>query len=133
MTIVYAVDDESADARIEWLIAHHPNPKTLTVVSSDHRIRQAATRRKAQALTAEAFLDQLDAHKHRKRPEPPRALSPEEIARQHGLPPEESARWEEAFRDLVDDPATQSALPSNPVYLTDEEIAEIEREIEGEL
>src|SRR5207302_1583757 len=42
MTIVYAVDDDSADERIEQLIAAHSAPKLLTVVSTDHRIRQAA-------------------------------------------------------------------------------------------
>src|SRR4051794_37850945 len=66
LSVVFAVDDESADARIERLIAAQPSPKTLTVVSSDHRIRQAATRRKARALTAEAFWDEIDTPRHRK-------------------------------------------------------------------
>ena len=41
--VLFALGDENADARIEQLIARHSNPKTLTVVSSDRRIRQAAT------------------------------------------------------------------------------------------
>jgi len=55
ITVVFAVDDENADERIERLIAAHSSPKLLTVVSSDQRIRQAATRRKARAVTAEVF------------------------------------------------------------------------------
>ena len=63
LSVVYAVDDENADARIERLIAAHASPRTLAVVSSDHRIRQAATRRKALAVTADDFWVELDARK----------------------------------------------------------------------
>ena len=69
MTIVFAVDDESADERIERLIAAHSAPKSLTVVSTDHRIRQAANRRRARALTADVFWQELET---RKRGHPPR-------------------------------------------------------------
>ena len=41
LSLIFALGDESADARIEHLIAHHPSPKSLTVVSTDHRIRRA--------------------------------------------------------------------------------------------
>ncbi len=44
--ILFALGDENADARIEQLIAADSNPRTLTVVSSDRRIRQAAERRR---------------------------------------------------------------------------------------
>src|ERR1700712_1360407 len=53
LSVVYAVDNESADERIEELIAGHSVPKSLTVVSSDRRIRLAASRRKALAVTAD--------------------------------------------------------------------------------
>ena len=54
--VLFALGDENADARIEQLIAEHSNPKTLTVVSSDRRIRQAAARRRTRSLTAERVL-----------------------------------------------------------------------------
>ena len=41
--ILFAVGDENADARIEQLIAADSHPATLTVVSSDRRIRQAGS------------------------------------------------------------------------------------------
>src|SRR3954469_19420606 len=47
ISVLFAVDHDSADGRIEDLIARHSSPRTLTVVSSDHRIRRAAVRRKA--------------------------------------------------------------------------------------
>ena len=46
LSVLFALGDENADARIEQLIGEHSNPKTLTVVSSDNRIRLAATRRR---------------------------------------------------------------------------------------
>src|SRR5262245_26205025 len=49
LRILFALGDENADARIEEIIAGHANPRTLTVVSSDRRIRQAAARRRAKA------------------------------------------------------------------------------------
>jgi uncharacterized protein len=132
LLVEFAVSDENADARIEWLIAHHPAPKSLTVVSSDHRIRQAAARRKAQALTAEEFLDQLESRAKREHAESPPAPSAEDLARMHGLSRREAEFWEEAFSDLADDPATHESLGKSTTDLTDEEIARIEREVERE-
>ena len=45
LNLIFALGDENADARIETLIAAHSAPKSLTVVSSDRRIRRAAQRR----------------------------------------------------------------------------------------
>ncbi len=126
ITVIFAVDDESADAQIECLIAQHSAPKTLTVVSSDHRIRQAATRRKARALPAEEFWTHLEA---RKRHQP---AEPEPPGREQKLSPQESDYWLHEFRDLVDAPEIQEALRSDPGMLTDAEIADLEREIERE-
>src|SRR3954447_14751388 len=68
LTLIFALGDENADARIEQLIGQHSVPKSLTVVSSDRRVRQAATRRKARAIKAEDFLDLLDRWKQRDGP-----------------------------------------------------------------
>lgn len=127
ITVIYAVGDENADARIEQLIAQHPAPKSLTVVSSDQRIRHAAARRKARALTADAFLDQLEAP-----PRPAAPSAPAEPARERALSARESAYWQEVFADVDDDPATQEALHQAPALLSDEDIAAIEREVERE-
>jgi predicted RNA-binding protein with PIN domain len=127
ITVVFAVGEENADARIEQLIARHPAPKSLTVVSSDQRIRQAADRRKARALTAEKFLDQLER--------PPSQVippAPTEPDRSRRLSSRESAYWQAVFADLEDDPAAQEVLRPEPTLLTDAEIAAIEREVERE-
>jgi len=133
LTVVFAVDDEDADARIEWLIAHDATPKTLTVVSSDRRIRRAAQRRRSQVLVSEAFLDRLDLRKERRQaPVEPPPPTEEDLAREQGLTAEEAAFWENEFQDLAIDPQIEPQLRSEPPLLTDDEIAEIEREIERE-
>jgi len=58
--VLFAVGYESADEMIEELIAGHSHPKDLLVVSSDHRIQNAATRRKAKAIDSDAWLDQIE-------------------------------------------------------------------------
>lgn len=55
----FAVDHDEADDLIEELIAKHPHPKTLTIVSSDRRLQIAARRRRAAAHDADAWLDAL--------------------------------------------------------------------------
>ena len=57
--ILYAVDYDEADTLIEELIASHSTPKKLVVVSSDHRLQTAATRRKATAVDSDIWYDRL--------------------------------------------------------------------------
>lgn len=132
LSVIFAVGDENADARIEWLVAHHATPKTLTVVSSDHRIRQAADRRKATSITSEDFLDKLDERKARKRTLSAPITTPEEYQREHGLSPEEAQKWAADFREAEAALAASTPPAESTQVLTDEEIAEIEREVDEE-
>ncbi|MGE3819715.1 MAG: NYN domain-containing protein, partial [Isosphaeraceae bacterium] len=66
LSVVFAIDDETADDRIEDLIRHHSHPRSLTVVSSDRRIRETASRRRATAITSERFWVSLDARRDRR-------------------------------------------------------------------
>jgi uncharacterized protein len=133
--ILFALGDENADARIEQLIAADADPRTLTVVSSDRRIRQAAVRRRTRSLTADQYWELIDDLKERSRIKiktelpvrpTPRDRQPQPVA-------DESAHWLEAFRDVDDLPEIQQALAPNRALLTDAEIAEIEREVEREM
>ena len=58
--VLFAVGGQEADDLIEELIATHPDPKHLAVVSDDHRLQRAARRRHAQDMSCSAFLDVLD-------------------------------------------------------------------------
>lgn len=55
----FAVDYPEADDLLEEIIAHHRAPKTLSVVSSDHRIVVAARKRRAGCFDSAEWLDQL--------------------------------------------------------------------------
>jgi uncharacterized protein len=130
MTVLFADGEEGADERIERLIAAHSAPKALRVVSTDRRIRQAATRRKARALSSEAFWQQLESSRgSRAAPPPP---TNEEEARLHGLSPEEAAAWLDAFKDVAIDPESQESLGQGSFIPTDDEINRIAREVDEE-
>ncbi len=55
MTIHFASEYENADALIEELIRDCSSPRSLTVVSSDHRIQRAAKKRRAEAIDSEIW------------------------------------------------------------------------------
>jgi predicted RNA-binding protein with PIN domain len=134
LNLIFALGDENADARIEQLISEHSAPKSLTVVSSDRRVRRAATRRRAKALTADEFLDLMERFQSRKRQEKlsqnsSTALSPD---RDLPLSAEEAAYWLEEFAELDAAPETKQAIAPDSALLTDAEIARIQREIENE-
>jgi predicted RNA-binding protein with PIN domain len=130
VAVVYAVDDESADDRIERLIAGEPTPKTLIVVSSDRRLRQAAARRRAKSVSAEDFWVMLDS---RKEPKPrPRAAPTVREPRDEQLSADETRFWLEEFADLSRSPEVHEDVNPSQSLLTDAEIAEIEREVESE-
>ncbi|EMI46949.1 NYN domain-containing protein [Rhodopirellula sp. SWK7] len=61
--VQFAVEHTEADDLLERIISDHPNPKSLTVVSSDHRVQAAARRRRAGAYDSDTWLDRLlDGH-----------------------------------------------------------------------
>ncbi len=128
LTVLYAVDVDTADERIEGLIAQHSSPKRLTVVSSDHRIQRAAARRKARVVSADEYWTRMDSRKERKANPPPIEDHPRSAAPSAG----EAAFWLEEFRELADSDEARAAFARDPIFPSDEEIARIEREVEDE-
>lgn len=59
ITVTYAVGFAEADDLLEQLIRQHPQPRSLTVISSDLRVQRWAKARKAQALGSDQWLMQL--------------------------------------------------------------------------
>lgn len=57
--ILYSINYAEADELIEELIGAHAVPKSLTVVSSDHRIQKAALRRKAMITDSGPWFENL--------------------------------------------------------------------------
>ncbi len=134
LSIVFAVEDPDADSRIEQLITHHSAPKSLTVVSSDRRLRVAARRRGAHSMTADAFASLLDNRKaSRPRPASSKPPDSETSLRLHGPSPSESRAWLDIFGELDSELASDSS-PGGPASLglNDADIRRIEREVEDE-
>jgi predicted RNA-binding protein with PIN domain len=84
--VQFARDYGSADELLEELIAAHPTPRKLTVVSSDHRVQRAAKKRRAQAVDSDAWYRTAAEQLHARRRQPktadvkPEAPSPAEVA-----------------------------------------------------
>lgn len=131
--LIFALGDENADARIEQLIAAHSAPKSLTVVSTDHRVRRAASRRRARTLTADQFLDELERMGRKQADEPakdaPASRAPDRNA---SLSSDETAYWLSEFAELDAAQEIDQALTPDRALLTDDEIAQIQREIDRE-
>jgi uncharacterized protein len=136
LSIVFAVGDENADARIERLIAEHSAPKSLTVVSTDRRVRQAANRRKARSIASEDFLDAMDRFQYREsRPlTAPGPVQPADVAedRQSSATADDADYWTHVFGHLDSTPEVIEALTPSATLLSDEEIARIQLEVDQE-
>lgn len=108
MQLIYAVEYPEADDLLELLIARHPAPRRLTVVSSDHRIQRAASRRGATSFDADIWYARLtDRGPQLGIAWPPGATEPPE--RGHEKPPEpansaELAEWFEHFAIQIPEP-----------------------------
>ena len=59
MTIHFASEYDDADALIEELILADTAPRSLTVVSSDHRIQRAAKRRRARSIDSDRWYVEI--------------------------------------------------------------------------
>ena len=61
ITVHFARDYADADAMLEELIAAHRAPRSLVVVSSDHRVQRAARRGGAKAVDSDRWYAELRA------------------------------------------------------------------------
>jgi uncharacterized protein len=129
LRVIFAYGDEDADSRIEYILGHDSNPRTLTVVSSDRRIRDAASRRRARPLTADAFLDLKD---HPRAFHSPPIHPQPESDRDAPMHADEAAFWAETFREVENIPGIRDVASPDAALITDAEIAEIQRLIDRE-
>jgi predicted RNA-binding protein with PIN domain len=66
--VIFAPPESCADAIIMDMIKRDPNPKGLTIVSSDNEIRRCARSRRARLVSAEDFAAELESQpEHRRR------------------------------------------------------------------
>lgn len=92
-TVRFAERGEEADDVIETLLAKHPAPRRLVIVSDDRRLRDAAAKRRAHSLGCQDLLDHLERPAAPARP----ATTP---TRQESLSAAEVQSWLNEFRDV---------------------------------
>lgn len=92
LTVLFAQDAGDADELIEELVRTHPSPRQLIVVSSDHRLHKAASKRGGKAVDSEAWLHQLD-----RRPRVGNGPAPVPTA---ANPQHRADAWEQEFGDV---------------------------------
>jgi uncharacterized protein len=116
MTIHYASEYADADALIEELIAAYNVPRSLLVISSDHRIQRAAHRRRAPFIDSDVWIAQVG-----RRRSAAQGAGFEPTARRTGaLSAEEVAYWMEEFADApTESPPKRSGKAKKPTPTSD--------------
>jgi hypothetical protein len=94
--ILYALREE-ADDLIEKLILQESSPRQLTIVSDDHRLKDAARRGKCSSLGCLDYLEQAGR-------QVPRRPVADGSAKPQAVSDEETQLWLAEFADLADDP-----------------------------
>jgi predicted RNA-binding protein with PIN domain len=85
MTVRFARGHADADEMIEELIEAHPAPRSLVVVSSDHRVQRAARRRGASYVDSDQWYAERQAERRSSRSaaadvtKPAGDMSPEQV------------------------------------------------------
>jgi uncharacterized protein len=95
----FAVQQKEADELIEDLIQHHSAPQQLTVVSDDHRIKDAGRHRHCQVLGCLDFLEELMRRRRLDHLPAPQAEEKESFSSK-----EDIKQWLEEFNHLDHDP-----------------------------
>jgi predicted RNA-binding protein with PIN domain len=91
LDIIHAGFDQEADSVIAGKVLADTAPKRLTIVSTDHEVRDAATGRKAAVLRCEEFWEQVLNHLRKK----PRKKEPPQ--KRGGLTDSETDQWMDLF------------------------------------
>jgi hypothetical protein len=92
LEVFFAGFHSDSDTIIEEKIKVNTSPRRLTIVSSDRRLRKAASARNAAAVKSEEFWERVRRELGRKHP---RRKEPEE--KREGLTEGETDKWLEAF------------------------------------
>ena len=108
LTVRYASEYEDADSLIEELILQDSAPKSLTVVSSDHRIQRAASRRKATAVDSDRWYAEMLLRRKRQ------PLTEAKDVKPMSSTPGEVAFWVDKFADSPEEPGEEPPEKKHP-------------------
>lgn len=101
MLVLFAEAPGDADAEIEELIAGHSAPKQVKLISSDHRLQNAASRRKARFLDSEDWIDKLEQRGEQQQSSS--EAPPQELRQDAKLTDAETEYWLNVFEDVGDE------------------------------
>lgn len=110
MTIHFARRHSNADEMIEELLEHWTAPKSLTVVSSDHRVQRAARRCGATFVDSDRWYNELLDIRRKIATAEKEGTSKPVIT----LTPDELAYWMHEFRDAPTPPPDSDAISDFP-------------------
>jgi predicted RNA-binding protein with PIN domain len=109
MTVRYASEYPDADALLEELIAAHHVPRSLTVVSSDHRLQRAARRRRAPFVDSDVWFAEAARRRAQRQ-----GAAPAPVRREAVLSAGEIAYWLAEFGEAVPDPQLTADREAQP-------------------
>jgi predicted RNA-binding protein with PIN domain len=111
MTVHFAQRNSDADEMIEDLLEAHTNPRSLTVVSCDHRVQRAARHHGATFVDSEQWYSDLKATLRS------RKSANNDAAKPAAATPDELAYWLKEFGDAPTPPDSDAIFP--PGYADD--------------
>lgn len=97
LKVHFSLGYENADELIEKLIREHHAPKSLTVVSSDHRIQRCAKAHRCRIYDSSVWLDELPQRQTRKSDTSRNIETPREQVTAQGLSNYEVQLWLKEF------------------------------------
>jgi predicted RNA-binding protein with PIN domain len=106
--VLYAVGHEDADDLMKELIRADSSPRRLVVVSSDHQIQRAATRRRATTINSDRWYAELCRQRRTREPAEP-AADDRPVPQDTAI---ESAYWVRAFSEPAVSDRSESASAS---------------------
>jgi predicted RNA-binding protein with PIN domain len=133
MTVCFAPPGHEADDTIEELIAAHSAPRQIRMVSSDHRLQRSARKRRGSFVDSEEFVEELERRGPiSKEPEQPRKVIRNGAdAKEQGAETDTQA-WLRVFEGAAEIADSDLHLSSSGQWLTKEDVAAIEREVNRE-
>jgi predicted RNA-binding protein with PIN domain len=121
MTVRYASEYADADALIEELIEASRAPKSLTVVSSDHRVQRAARHRGAPYIDSELWF--ADALRRRRSNQAKDGGASSPASRSSSLLPGEVEYWVKEFAATEEDDSAELGRKKKPRPTSDCDIS----------
>jgi hypothetical protein len=98
--ILFAAPTGDADETIEDLLRGHSAPQQLLLVSSDHRLQNAARRRRSAFIDSDAFVDYLETRPPPKETTPKETAAPRDPKQSGEIAADELAHWIGVFGEL---------------------------------